>query len=61
MYSIAHLLLDEWHLRGDDLGFIENTVDCIINTYRKIPVDPVTTATASKYAAHMAQARLATR
>jgi hypothetical protein len=49
MYSIAHLLLDEWHLRGDDLGFIENTVD---NTYRKIPFGPVTTATASKYAAH---------
>jgi hypothetical protein len=33
MYSIARLLLDEWHLRGDKLGFIENTVDCIINTY----------------------------
>jgi hypothetical protein len=44
MYSIARLLLDEWHLRGDTLGFMENTVDCIINTYRKIPV---TTATAS--------------
>jgi len=54
MYSIARLLLDEWHLRGDNLSFIENTVDCIVNTYRKIPFGPVTTATASKYAAHLA-------